>query len=104
MSLSDFFSFRRMITPIIIEILFWIFAAISVIGGLVSLTQGGSSVLFGLLLIFIGPLIARVYCEIVIVVFRINETLTDIRANTRPAPPAEPAPPSSPQPEPDPAG
>jgi hypothetical protein len=31
-------------------------------------------------LILFGPLLVRIYAEVMIVVFRINETLTDIRA------------------------
>jgi hypothetical protein len=83
--MSEFFSFRRMITPVIIQILFWIFTAIAVIGGLVLLFRGGAGTALGLVWIVVGPLVARVYCEILIVVFRINETLSDIRLNTIPA-------------------
>jgi hypothetical protein len=92
--MGDFFSFRRMITPVIIQTLFWIFTAIAVIGGLALLFRGGSGTLLGLIWIVVGPLIARVYCEILIVIFRINETLTDIRSNT--APPGAAAMPTAP--------
>ena len=96
--MHDFFSFRRMITPIIIQVLFWIFTAIAVIGGIVLLFRGGAQTALGLVWIVVGPLIARVYCEILIVVFRINETLTDIRANTLPPAGHEPPPaPASPE-------
>jgi hypothetical protein len=76
------------------------FSAIAVIGGLVLLFRGGSGTVVGLIWIVVGPLVARVYCEILIVIFRINETLTDIRDNTRPTQAA--APPSAP-PAPEPA-
>lgn len=97
--MGDFFSFRRMITPVIIQTLFWIFTAVAVLGGLVLLFKGGGATALGLIWIVVGPLIARVYCEILIVIFRINETLTDIRANTRPAGVVEP-PAAPPAPEP----
>jgi uncharacterized protein DUF4282 len=100
--MGDFFSFRRMITPVIIQTLFWIFTAIAVLGGLVLLFRGGSGTLLGLIWIVVGPLIARVYCEILIVIFRINETLTDIRTNTSPN--RAVAPPSPPPPAPEAAG
>jgi len=97
--MSDFFSFRRMITPVIIQVLFWIFTAIAVIGGLALLFRGGSGTALGLVWILVGPLIARVYCEILIVVFRINETLTDIRDNTAPPQSSEsPSAPAVPEP------
>jgi hypothetical protein len=98
--MGDFFSFRRMITPVIIQVLFWIFVAIAVIGGLALLFRGGGATLAGLLWIVIGPLIARVYCEILIVIFRINGTLTDIRANTQPRTEPTAAPTTPPAPEP----
>ena len=97
--MGDFFSFRRMITPVIIQVLFWIFTAVAVIGGLVLLFRGGAATAVGLIWIVVGPLVARVYCEILIILFRINETLTDIRANTRPSYSAEP-PAAPPAPEP----
>ena len=37
----------------------------------------------GLLVIVLGPLVARIYAEILLVVFRINETLTDISNDLR---------------------
>lgn len=89
MNIIDFLTFRRMITPIIIQIIFWIGVALCVIGGLISIVTGASSdfgggaqVLSGLLVIFLGPVITRVYCELLILMFRMNETLTDIRRNT----------------------
>ena len=96
--MNDFFSFRRMITPVIIQILFWVFTAIAVIGGIVLMFGGGAKTALGLIWIVVGPLVARVYCEILIVVFRINETLTDIRANTMPTRTASPAAPAPPEP------
>jgi hypothetical protein len=34
---------------------------------------------YGLGLIFLGPLVVRIYCEILIIFFRINETLTEMK-------------------------
>lgn len=96
--MSDFFSFRKMITPIIIQILFWLGVIVSVIAGIIMIVESGNSyygsdgtmVLGGLLMIFLGPLAVRIYCELLIVIFRINETLTDIRnVYYRPAQPAQ---------------
>lgn len=80
---SDFIKFKKMVTPVIIQILFWIGVAISVIGGLISIIGGatsdyggGAMVFTGLLWILLGPLVVRIYCELLIVVFSINDTLT----------------------------
>ena len=85
--MSDFLSFRRMITPMFIQVIFWIFVAISVLIGLGLIIGGstGGEQLFGFLYLILGPLIARVYCEIVIIFFRMNESLTDIRERVGPA-------------------
>ena len=77
---GEYLSFRRMITPVFIQVIFWIFAAIAVIGGLVVLVK--SSVLGGLALIIFGPLFARIYAEILIVIFRINDSVSAIARGT----------------------
>jgi len=89
--MGDFFAFRRMITPIVIQIIFWIGVVACIVGGLVMMFAGealastearGAGFLAGLAVLILGPLAVRVYCEILIVIFRINESLTDIRSNT----------------------
>ena len=83
---NDFLSFRKMLTPIIIQIIFWIGIVVCVIGGIVYIVMGvasrggGEMVLYGILSLIIGPLAVRIYCEILIVVFRINDTLTEIKS------------------------
>jgi len=101
--MNDFLSFRRMITPIFIQILFWIGAGLCIILGIAMIASGagsrfgggGMQVLAGVLMLLVGPLLVRVNCEILIVFFRMNDTLTDIRANTAKtggeAPPADPS-------------
>ena len=82
--MGDFLSFRKMITPVIIQIIFWIGVAAAIIGGIVVLVaadEAGTRVL-GLLYMILGPFYWRVACEIVILFFRMNETLTDIKNNT----------------------
>ena len=44
---------------------------------------GGAMVLAGLLVILLGPVVVRVYCEILIVIFSINDTLTEIKNKMR---------------------
>jgi hypothetical protein len=97
MNFKNFLSFERMITPIIIKILFYIGLIGSLLGGLIfffTTAFAGISykgfgqilggfilgLLGGLLIIFIGVLMTRIYAELLILVFRINETLTDIKS------------------------
>lgn len=81
--LYDFLTFRRMITPFVIEFLFLIGSTLAVgvgigfaIRGLIHDDHSQAAVAAGLAVF--GPVVIRLYCEVLIVLFRINETLTDI--------------------------
>jgi hypothetical protein len=102
-SMWNFLIFRRMITPILIQILFWI-SEIAVVVEAIGRIMGAqgrpvqrmglpmpmqamnqswmSPRTEGILLLIIGPVIVRIFYELLILVFRMNETLTDIRNNT----------------------
>ncbi len=82
----DLLMFRRMIAPSLIIILFWmglvgvVVSSIGMIGlGFAAGSAGIPVALGGVLSLFIGPLAVRLWCEVLIVIFRINESLTDIR-------------------------
>src|SRR5689334_13292938 len=78
--MGDFLSFRKMITPIFIQAIFWIMVGIVVIAGLITMATGGSQGVFsGLIAIVIGPLFIRIYCELLIILFRIYDELVAIR-------------------------
>jgi hypothetical protein len=84
--MEDFLKFRKMITPAIIQIVFWIGVVMSVLGGLgmmissfYAYSEGGALFFSGLMMIILGPIGVRIWCEVVIVFFRMNENLTDIR-------------------------
>ncbi len=81
--MGDFLRFETMITPVVIQVIFWIAVVIAIIAGIVQMINGGWAVLTGLLTIILGPLIARIYCELVIVFFRINDHLRAIQHNTQ---------------------
>lgn len=82
--MNKFFSFEEMITPIIIKVLFWVGLAASVIFGLITIFTGIIEEEFllifsGLLTVVVGSLLVRVYCELLIIMFKIYETLKQIR-------------------------
>lgn len=82
-NLRDYLSFKRMITPKLVNVFFWVGTIISVVIGLglfiISLVNINSQgILIGFLTMLLGPLVIRIYCELMVVFFRINETLTDI--------------------------
>jgi hypothetical protein len=83
-----------LITPVFIQVIFWIFVPFAVIGGLVAIANDAAGQ--GILFIVLGPLFARIYAEILIVIFRINDNVAAIRAHhegTAAYPAVAPAPP-----------
>lgn len=85
-NMDDFLKFRKMVTPAIIQILFWVGAGISVLAGLIMMGSSfsrfvptGATFFSGLLTLVLGPIAVRIYCEILILFFRMNETLTEIK-------------------------
>jgi len=83
--MKDFLAFRTMVTPIIIQVIFWLGLAVCVVAGFVYIVigaeqvDGAANILKGVLVLVLGPLAVRIYCEILIIFFRINETLTEIK-------------------------
>lgn len=87
-SMNEYLTFRRMITPAIIQVIFWIGVAVSVLAGLFAIITALSygaplGALIGLLYMIVGPLVIRIYCELLILFFRMNESLTDIKNSLR---------------------
>jgi hypothetical protein len=83
-ALVDFLVFRRMVAPLLLMILFWIGTVAGLLGGLYLIYAAVRAdtirgVLFGLLVMVLTPVVVRLYCEVMIILFRINETLTDIK-------------------------
>ena len=83
---KEFLNFDKMLTPSIIKFVFWIgsgltilFGLILMIGGAASDYGGGIQVFLGLLTILIGPFVIRIYCELLILFFKIHETLQGLR-------------------------
>jgi hypothetical protein len=82
--MGDFLRFETMITPVLIQVVFWLAVIVCVIVGIVMIVSGGETAgrVGGLLLIVLGPIAARIYAEILIVLFRINDHLRHIQHNT----------------------
>ena len=102
--MKDFLEFRTMITPIIIQIIFWLGVAACIVMGLIFIVAGikydARSGVAGFAILILGPVVVRIYCEILIIFFRINETLMEIKHDweeRRTAPPAPVQTPTPPQ-------
>ncbi len=93
--MKDFLTFRRMITPVFVQLLFWLGVLGSAVGGIGLLaTAEGQMKLAGAASLILGPIVWRLLCETLILGFQIQNTLADIRSNTtpRPAPRVAPRP------------
>lgn len=98
--MGDFFAFRRMVTTMVIQIVFVIGFIAAIVAGIALIVYGVAGmndtsieingifdvddqgtlvdVFWGILLLIGGPLLVRIACEMLILFFRMNETLTDI--------------------------
>jgi hypothetical protein len=88
--IRDLFQWERFVTPSMIKIFYWLALAIAVLTGLRGLVAGlfemtGSlvggilEIIGALLVMIIGIIMARIAAEFVLIVFRINEHLGEIR-------------------------
>lgn len=74
--MEDYLKFKKMITPAAIQIIFWIGVAALVIAALgVMFTENFFA---GVGLLVVGPIAWRIYCELVMILFRIYDRLGDI--------------------------
>ncbi|MES2003780.1 MAG: DUF4282 domain-containing protein [Bacteroidota bacterium] len=84
--MKNFLDFKLLITPQLVKILYvllqlvvlfyvWIFASFSSHTGFSIM-----GVVYGLLIFLIGSICVRVFCELIIILFRINDNLDEIKA------------------------
>lgn len=90
--LKKFISFENMITPTIIKILFWVGIGVSGISAIITFFTGiammfdryssgfgGFIIMLSSIIVFaLGILFSRIYCELLIVIFKIHESLASI--------------------------
>lgn len=77
--MQDYLSFKKMITPVFIQVIFWIGVAAVIVGGLLAMDR---SILMGLVGILVGLLVWRIYCELMLILFKIYERLGEIADKT----------------------
>jgi hypothetical protein len=73
-----------MFTPILIQALFRISLVFITISALVALAIGETAEIrvARVLILLLGPIAMRIYAEMMMLTFRINKTLTEIKNNT----------------------
>ena len=73
--MKDFLNYKTMITPGIVKILSYIGMVIALIVGLVSIAV---EPLTGIGMAILGPIAVRIYAELMLVIFEINNNLKKI--------------------------
>ncbi len=89
-NLSDFLTFDKMITPTILKVIYYVLMVVVLLAGIAALfaaLMSGRQMLAGLFsaLIFLvlGPLMVRMYCELLAVLFEIHKNLREINDRGR---------------------
>ncbi|MDP9357992.1 MAG: DUF4282 domain-containing protein [Chloroflexota bacterium] len=74
--MEEFLTFRRMTAPALIQVVFWVGVVAVVLYGLKATEDGP---VLGVLITAGSALLLRIWCELLILFFRMYETLTSIR-------------------------
>jgi len=82
--LRDFCAFRRMIAPVVIQAVFWLGVVACFVAAVLIFNQAPPGkqrdyLAVAFLVIAVGPFAIRLFCEYLILFFRINETLTEMK-------------------------
>lgn len=77
--MQDYLTFRKMVTPAFIQVIFWIGVVVVIVGGLLAMDR---SILMGFLGMLVGLLVWRIYCELMLILFKIYERLGEIADKT----------------------
>lgn len=82
--MKDLLFFDKMLTPKFITVIYWLLLLGVVTGGIGVMFAGYGGMSFGsfisgLLTIVFGAIFVRIWCELMMVLFKMNEALQDIR-------------------------
>lgn len=82
--MKDVLFFENMLTPKIITLVYWLLLLAAIVGGIGSMFGGYEGFTFGKFIMGIiyavgGALAARIWCELLIVLFKMNDALQEIR-------------------------
>ena len=68
-----------MVTPTLIQIIYWLAMIATIIGGIAFISREGSAIAVGFLYLTLGPLAIRVYADMFIVICKMHENFADIK-------------------------
>lgn len=84
--MKDILHFDKMLTPKIITFVYWLLLLSAIITGVTTMFSGYGGFSFekfllGLLYAVGGAIAARIWCELLIVLFKMNEALQELKQN-----------------------
>jgi hypothetical protein len=82
--MRDVFFFDEMITPKVITFIYWLLLLAVLIAGLSTMFRGFGGFLGGIGIIVFGSVFIRVYCELMIVLFKINDNIRKLADDSTP--------------------
>ena len=77
---KDLLSIKKLITPKVITLVYWLMLVIVIFNGYY-MSKMGYKDYHALLMIVGGMVLTRIGCELIIVLFKMNEALQDIRSS-----------------------
>lgn len=87
--MKEYLYLNKMITPKVITVVYWLLLGVVVLYSLQTMFGMGENILTpgftywnfiqGLIILGVGLVLVRVYCEIIIIFFKINENLEDLK-------------------------
>lgn len=78
--MKDLMFLDNMLTPKVITFIYWLMLISSVVMGLKAMfTSYGPGFIVGLFMVIGGVVFSRIFCELLIILFKMNEALQEIR-------------------------
>ena len=82
MDFKQFFLFNKFITPKFITVVYWILMIGSVVVGISIIFSPRGGMIGGVIFIAFGILFSRIWCELILIFFKINENLEKLGEKT----------------------
>ncbi len=76
----NFLCFRKMLMPAIIQVVFWLLSLLCIAAGIYIIIVR-HNIPYGIAIAIVSPLVIRLGCEMIMVFFRIYQTLLNIEKN-----------------------
>lgn len=79
-TIMDFFMFRRMLTPLLLHLVFWVCIVACIITGISDIRDG--LIASGIAIIIMGSISIRIVIELLMLAFKIHRSLIIIASNS----------------------